>query len=108
MNKTVKIMLSAVIAIAVAVMIVLGGQYLSARREFSALKSDLDTSTATWKRINEEKLEVQKELKAVKNDLRDAELTIEESEERAEMLKKDIEKLEKEIQELKSSLPAGA
>ena len=105
MNKTQKIMLSAVIAVAIAVMIVLGGQYLSYRRELSGLKSDLAVSTAAWKKINEEKLVIQKELKAVKNDLRDVELTIEESEERAETLKKDIETLEQDIDELKSSLP---
>ena len=107
MNKTQKIILAAVIAVAIAVMIVFGGQYLSARRELSGLKKELDTSTAAWKKINEEKLVVQKELKAVKSDLRDVELTIEESEERAETLKKDIETLEKEIDELKSSLSEG-
>ena len=104
-NKMQVFMLCAVIILAVAVMIFMGRQYLSARKELSSLKIDLETSTAAWKKTNEEKLEVQKELKAVKNDLREAQVTIEESEERAETLRKDIETLEKEILEIKTALP---
>jgi len=104
-NKSLIFMLCAVVALAVVVMAFLGSRYLSTRKELSSLKTDLETSTAAWKKTNEEKLEVQKELKAVKNDLRDAQVTIEEAEERAETLRKDIELLEKEILDLKTSLP---
>ena len=104
MNKTQKALLAAVILLGIIVMAVFGNSYLSARRELSALKKELNESTAVWKRINEEKLVVQKELKEAKNDLRDAELTVSESEERAASLESDIEALEKEISELKLKL----
>ena len=103
-NKTAKILLSAVMLLAVTVAVVLAGRYISARNELSSLKKDLAASTAEWKRINEEKIVVQKELKEVKNELREATLTITESEERAEELEKDIQALEKEIEELKTQV----
>ena len=99
MNKIQKILLCAVMAAAIAVSVFLVGGYRSARREYSVLKSDLVSSTETWKRINEEKLIVQKDLKAVKEEIRDAEMTLEEYEE----LKAEVEALEAEVEALKSS-----
>lgn len=107
MNKTQKILMSAVTCLALAVMMLLGSSYLSSRRELSSLKKDLKESTAAWKQINEDKLVVQKELKAVKDELRDAELTVSESEERAVSLRTDIETLEEEIRELKSKMTSA-
>ena len=104
MNKTQKIMLSAVMVMGIVLMILFGSSYFSSRRELSALKKELTESTAVWKQINEEKLVVQKELKEVKNSLRDAELTISESEERAISLEADIAQLEKDIEELNAKL----
>ncbi len=104
MNKTQKIMLSAVMVTGIVLMILFGSSYFSSRRELSALKKELTESTAVWKQINEEKLVVQKELKEVKNSLRDAELTISESEERAICLEADIAQLEKDIEELNAKL----
>ena len=106
-NKLQFYLLCAVVALAVAVMVFSGSQYLSARKELSSLKADLEASTAAWKKTNEEKLEIQKELKTVKNDLRDAQVTIEESEERSATLQEDIETLEKAIIELKTRLPGS-
>ena len=104
MNKTQRSLLAAVVVLGLLLMVLFGNSYLSARRELSALKTELNESTASWKQINEEKLVVQKELKEARNELRDAELTISESEERAASLKTDIETLEKEIDELKTAL----
>lgn len=104
MNKTQKALLAAVILLGIIVMAFFGSSYLSARRELTALKKELNESTTVWKQINEEKLVVQKELKEAKNELRDAELTVSESEERAVSLESDIEVLEKEISELKTKL----
>ena len=103
MNKAQKVLLYAVMAAAVAVSVFLVGGYRSARREYSVLKSDLAASTETWKRINEEKLIVQKDLKAVKEEIRDAEMTLEEYEE----LKAEVEALEAEVESLKSASGAS-
>ena len=107
MSRATKSMLTVVIILGIVLMAVLGSGYLSARRELSVLKKDLNESTETWKRINEEKLVIQKELKEARNNLRDAELTISESEERAAELEKDIEALEKEVSELKDKLSSA-
>ena len=107
MNKTQKTLLAVTMVLGAAIIVVFSGRYMSARKELTALKSDLAASTATWKQINEEKLVVQKELKTVKNELRDVELTISESEERAAALEAEIETLEKEILALKDKLPAA-
>ena len=101
MNKIQKYLCILVSLFAVVLIIFLSAGYLSARRNLTALKEDLNNSTAAWKQINEEKLEVQKELKAAKNELREADLTITESEERAKELEDEISGLEKEIELLK-------
>jgi peptidoglycan hydrolase CwlO-like protein len=100
-NKALKILLSLAMVLALAVMTVSFLSYRSARKDLSALKADLEVSTAAWKATNEKKLAVQKELKAAKNDLREANLTIEESEEKAASLEEEIKTLEKEIASLK-------
>ena len=100
-----KFLLSLAVILAAALMAVFFMQYRGAAHELSVLKTDLADSTAVWKQINEDKLIVQRELKAAKNDLRDAELTIEESAEKIEEIKKDIAELEKEIETLKSGKP---
>ncbi len=100
-NKTLRMMLSLAMVLALAVMAVSFLSYRSARKDLSALKADLETSTAAWKATNEKKLAVQKELKAAKNDLREANLTIEESEEKAASLEEEIKTLEEEIASLK-------
>ena len=107
MNKSQKY-LCILVSLAAAVLIAfLTAGYLSARRNLSGLKEDLSSSTAAWKQINEEKLEVQKELKAAKNELREADLTITESEERAKELEDEISGLEKEIELLKLQVAAS-
>ena len=100
-NKTLRMMLSLAMVLALAVMAVSFLSYRSARKDLSVLKADLETSTAVWKATNEKKLAVQKELKAAKNDLREANLTIEESEEKAASLEEEIKTLEEEIASLK-------
>ena len=55
MNKTQKALLAAVILLGIIVMAFFGSSYLSARRELTALKKELNESTAVWKQINEEK-----------------------------------------------------
>lgn len=104
MSKVQKGMLSAVLVLCLVLMVILSGRYLSASRELSSLKKDLDASTAVWKQINEEKLAVQKDLKEVRSALRETELTIVDAEERAEELKAEIETLEKEIESLRSGI----
>ena len=94
-NKNLKILLSLAMVLALAVMTVSFLSYRSARKDLSALKADLEVSTAAWKATNEKKL------KAAKNDLREANLTIEESEEKAASLEEEIKTLEKEIASLK-------
>lgn len=103
MNKTVKIMLCAVMLIAFTLMVLFGGEYLDASRKYKVLKNDLADSTAIWKHVNESKLVIQKELKAVRSDLREVELTISESEERAAELEAEISQLEKDVETLKSA-----
>ncbi len=100
-----KILLFLAVILSAAMMAVFFLQYRDASNELSALKTDLAESTAVWKQINEDKLIVQRELKAAKNNLREAELTIEESAEKAEEIEKDIAELEKEIEALKSGKP---
>lgn len=100
-NKTMKICLSAVMVCIVVLVAVLFSGYLSESRDLSSLKKELSASTDAWKKINEEKLVVQKDLKEAKNQLREAELTISESEERAAELEAEIKTLEKEIEALK-------
>lgn len=107
MSKLQKIMLSAVMLCAAAVMILCFTGYQSARREYVSLKSELEASTASWKQINEDKLSVQRELKAAREALREAELTISESEERAETLREEIGTLEREIEALRSDSPSN-
>jgi septal ring factor EnvC (AmiA/AmiB activator) len=102
MIKTQKLLLSAVMVFGTVLMVVLFLQYHSARGNLSALKKDLIASTETWKQINEEKLDVQRELKAAKNNLREAELTISESEERAKELEEEIAGLETEVEALRA------
>ena len=104
MNKTQKLLLSAVMIIGTLLMIVLSVRYLDDRRSLSALKEDLNASKAAWQQTNEEKLEVQRELKAAKNNLREAELTISESEERAKELEEEIAALEEEVEELRKKV----
>jgi peptidoglycan hydrolase CwlO-like protein len=104
MNKAQKIMLSLVMIAGFVLIVILGSSYLSETRTLSSLKKELADSTAAWKQINEDKLVVQKELKAVKAELRDAELTVSESEERAASLESDIASLEAEIETMKMQL----
>ena len=102
MNRTQKLLLSAVMVFGAVLMVVLFLQYKSARRDLSTLKMDLTASTDAWKQINEEKLDVQRELKAAKNNLREAELTISESEERAKELEEEIAGLEAKVETLRT------
>ena len=96
------------VLLAVVLMTVFFLQYRSARRELSELKADLVSSTAAWKQINEEKLIIQRKLKAAKENLREATLVIEEAEEKTKEIEADIEELEKEIEILKSEKPPSA
>ena len=98
MIKSQKILLCIVMAAAIIISISLATGYLTARREYSELKTSVSASTETWKRINEEKLVVQKELKAVKDELRDAEMSLEEYAD----LVAEVEALEMEVEALKS------
>ena len=93
------------VLLAVVLMTVFFLQYRSACRELSELKADLVSSTASWKQINEEKLIIQRKLKAAKENLREATLVIEEAEEKTKEIEADIEELEKEIDILKSEKP---
>ena len=102
MNKTQKALLAVVMVCAIVVAVVLFSGYRSDRKVLSGLKKDLEESTATWKRINEEKLEVQKDLKEVKDALREAELIYSDAEERALELEQEIAGLEKSISEIKA------
>lgn len=97
-KKSSGILLLLSLVFAVAIVIVFSLQYHSDIGKLSALKNELTESTAAWKKINEDKLVIQKELKEEKNKLRDAELTISESEERIEELEKEISDLEKQIE----------
>ena len=101
--QNVLLVLAAVLA--VVVMAVSALHYRDARQELSSLKKDLEESTARWQQTNEEKLVVQRELKAAKNSLREADLTIEESEERAAELEAEIAALEQEIEAMKNKNP---
>ncbi len=105
MNKTLKILLSAAMILAVAVSAVMYSSYREARMELAGLKSYLSESTGVWNGINEKKLAVLGDLNRTKSDLRDASLIIEEAAERTEELEKEIETLEKEIEALTSPAP---
>ena len=100
-----KLLLSLAMLLAAALVVVSVIRYRDASANLSALKSDIETSTASWKKINEEKLIIQRDLKAARNDLREVDLTIEESEEKAQEIRADITELEKEIEALKSGNP---
>lgn len=52
-NKALKILLSLAMVLALAVMTVSFLSYRSARKDLSALKADLEVSTAAWKATNE-------------------------------------------------------
>ena len=52
MNRTQKLLLSAVMVFGAVLMVVLFLQYKSARRDLSTLKMDLTASTDAWKQIN--------------------------------------------------------
>ena len=100
-----KLLLLLAMLLAAALVVVSVIHYRDASANLSALKSDIETSTASWKKINEEKLIIQRDLKAARNDLREVDLTIEESEEKAQEIRADITELEKEIEALKSGNP---
>ncbi len=104
-NRTQVCLLILAVILAAAVISVSYLRYRDAQAEFSSLKKEVEASTSRWQKINEEKLVVQRELKAAKNNLREANLTIEESEERAAELLEEIRILEQEIVELTNQTP---
>ena len=103
-KKVQSVFLVLVMLSAIALMIFFGQRYRVDRQQLSELTADLKESTARWNAINDQKVELQKELKAVKEELREAELTLEESEEKTAEITQDIQILESEIQQLKQKL----
>jgi len=103
-KKVQSVFLVLVMLSAIALMIFFGQRYRVDRQQLSELTADLKESTARWNAINDQKVELQKELKAVKEELREAELTLEESEEKTAEITQDIQTLESEIQQLKQKL----
>ena len=101
--KNVKILLCAVLALAAALMMVLGGDLLRDRRQLRDLETRLSESRAAWEDTAEKKEALQAELKTAQEALKEANLTLKESEERAETVQAEIEKLEKEIAALKNA-----
>ena len=105
MSKTLKFFLAAAMIFAVAFSVFSFIQYRNASNEYSALKSDLEASKASWNEINEKKKVVLENLNKTRNEIRDANLVIEECDEKTEELKTEIETLEKEIEALSSLSP---
>lgn len=105
MSKSLKFFLAAAMIFAVAVSVFSFIQYRNAADEYSALKSDLEASKASWNEINEKKKVVLEDLNKTRNEIRDAKLVIEECDEKTNELKTEIETLEKEIEALSSVSP---
>lgn len=100
MNKTLKGMLAAVLAIALALALFLGAGILRDSREIRAMTKELAESRARWEDTAARKEALQAELKQVTEALKEAKLTLEESTARETELQADIQALEQEIQAL--------
>ena len=102
MNKTLKGMLAAVLAIALALALFLGAGILRDWREIQAMTKELAESRARWEDTAARKEALQAELKQVTEALKEAKLTLEESTAREAELQADIQTLEQEIQALRN------
>lgn len=106
MNKSTKIILCLVMAVAILVMVLLFLHYSSLSARLSEKAQLLEISQQAWKKTDTDKQERQAVLKAKKEELREAELSLSEAKDRAESLKGEIDELKKDIEALKSRLPA--
>ena len=97
MSNLHKILLSTVCFSAIVIMVVCSVSYRSARLFLSELRKEDNAVTESWKKINDDKIVIQKEIKSAKNDIRLAEDIILD----VENMKTEITQLEKEIDELK-------
>lgn len=97
MSKSVKWCLVPVLCAALAVMVLLGMNWLDLGRRLRETNVLLDSSRASWEKTASEKEELQDQLKLLKDDLREAKLSLEEAEERAAALEDDIAQLRDEI-----------
>ena len=102
MNKSLKRILTAVLAVALALTVYLGAGILRDRREIQALTRELAESRARWEDTAARKEALQAELKQATEALKEAKLTLEESTAREAELQADIQALEQEIQALLS------
>ncbi len=109
MNREMKWILIAVMAVAMTVIGILGAGILRDSRAVRELDRALAESRAAWEDTAERKEALQEDLKKVTEELREAKLTLEESTVRAEELREDIAQLEREIAALRgaSSDPEG-
>ena len=98
MSNQQKVLLSSVCLVAVIIMVVCLISYRSARLSLSEIRKEDNAVTESWRKINEDKIVIQKEIKSAKNDIRLAEDIISD----VENMKTEITQLENEIEELKS------
>ena len=100
MNRTTRILLLFVMAVAILLTSFRIADMVSLDRDVRAKQAELAESRAVWEKIASEKEALQAELKQVTNDLKEARLSLSESETRTEELKEEIEGLECEIKAL--------
>ena len=103
-NRSMKIILSVVALLALAVILVSSVRYISLGKQLKDVEGRLSESRASWENTAAEKEEKQTELKALKDSYREAELSLEEAKERSVTLKEDIETLKQEIRDLETKL----
>ena len=104
MNKLQKVLLSLVCITILTICTVFSSHIITSRHKLDSLNQQLYESTLRWKKTDENKTILQKQLKELQNELREIELTLSESEKRSEELKQEISVLEKEIEVLESDL----
>jgi len=104
MNRSLRIMLLLVIAVALLFMIFSSLRYFHMKKDLSDLQSYLTVSRESWEKTAAEKEELQVILKSKKEELKEAELSLSEATERAETLKSEIDILQNDIEKLKEKL----
>ena len=103
MNSQTKIILCAVMAVAIAFIVLSSLYYFDLGRQLQDSEDRLAESRAVWEQIAAEKETLQTELKNKQDELKEAQFTYNESMEKAEKYQKEIDSLRLDIEALKKS-----
>lgn len=103
MNNQTKIILCAVLAVAIAFVVLNSLYYFDLGRQLQDSEDRLSESRAVWEQIAAEKETLQTELKNKQDELKEAQFTYNESMEKAEKYQKEIDSLRLDIEALKKS-----